>query len=71
MENINDEFRIPFSKVLRLVQSKRYVTSNTKYIFREACLFNVDLEAEHVQGFVNDDDDGDVFSGCCRPRKTL
>ena len=56
----NNEFRIPFSQVLRLVQSKRYVTSNTKYIFREVCLFNVDLEAEHVQGFVNDGDgDGD------------
>ena len=56
----NNEFRLPFSKVLQLVQSKRYVTANTKYIFREACLFNVDLEAEHVQGFVNDGDgDGD------------
>ena len=60
----NNEFRIPFSQVLRLVQSKRYVTSNTKYIFREVCLFNVDLEAEHVQGFVNDGDgDGDGDSG--------
>ena len=55
---IDTNFRLSFSKVLRLTQSKKYTTSNTKYIFKEACLFHVDLEAEHVQGFVNESDDG-------------
>jgi len=55
------EFRIPFSKVLQLVQAKRYVTANTKYIFREVCLYNVDLEAEHVQGFVHNEEPRSFF----------
>ena len=55
------EFRIPFSKVLQLVQSKRCVTANTKYIFREVCLYNVDLEAEHVQGFVYNEEPRSFF----------
>jgi len=55
---LDTNFRLSFSKVLQLTHSKRYTTANTKYIFKEACLFHVDLEAEHVQGYVNEDDDG-------------
>ena len=58
---VTTEFRIPFSMVLRLVQSKRCVTANTKYIFREVCLYNVDLEAEHVQGFVYNEEPRSFF----------
>jgi hypothetical protein len=56
------EFRLPFSRVLQLVQAKKYVTANTKYIFKEVCLFHVDLDAEHVQGFVNEEETGVVDS---------
>jgi len=57
------EFRLPFSRVLQLVQAKKYVTANTKYIFKEVCLFHVDLDAEHVQGFVNEEETGGADSG--------
>ena len=51
-----DEFRIPFSKVLQMIQSKKYVTSTTKYVFKEVSMFHIDLEPEHIQSFVNDND---------------
>lgn len=54
-DEISDDFRIPFTKVLHIIQSKRYVTSTTKYIFKEAALFHIDLEPEHIQGFSNED----------------
>jgi hypothetical protein len=50
------EFRIPSAKVLHMIQSKRFSTSNTKYIFKELSLFHVDLEPEHVQHFSTIDD---------------
>jgi len=51
-----DEFRIPFSKVLQMIQSKKYVTSTTKYVFKEVLMFHIDLEPEHIQSYVNDND---------------
>jgi hypothetical protein len=55
-EATSDEFRIPFSKVLQMIQSKKYVTSTTKYVFKEVLMFHIDLEPEHIQSFVNDND---------------
>ena len=55
-EATSDEFRIPFSKVLQMIQSKKYVTSTTKYVFKEVSMFHIDLEPEHIQSFVNDND---------------
>lgn len=43
--------RIPSAKVLHMIQSKRFSTPNTKYIFKEVALFHIDLEPEHIQNF--------------------
>jgi len=52
---------IPSAKVLQMIQTKRYNTPNTKYIFKESCLFHVDLEPEHVQEFAAREDDAVDF----------
>ncbi len=43
-------------RVLRLIQEKRKrLSSTTQYVFKEACLFLVDLEPEHVQTYAKSD----------------
>jgi hypothetical protein len=41
------------SKLLKIIQSKKIYTSNTKYIFKDLCLFHVDLEPNEIPGFVD------------------
>jgi hypothetical protein len=45
------ESRIPSDKVLHMIQSKRYSTPTTKYIFKEAAMFHIHLEPENIQEF--------------------
>ena len=50
------ESRIPSDKVLHMIQSKRYSTPNTKYIFKEAAMFHIHLEPENIQEFSSTED---------------
>jgi hypothetical protein len=46
-------------RVLQLIQEKRKrLSSTTQYVFKDACLFLVDLEPEHVQTYANSDLNG-------------
>jgi hypothetical protein len=50
-------------RVLQLIQEKRKrVGATTQYVFKDACMFLIDLEPEHVQTYANSDGDGDVNS---------
>ena len=50
-------------RVLQLIQEKRKRGGvMTQYVFKEACLFLVNLEPDHVQTYANSDGDGDVNS---------
>ena len=43
-------------RVLQLIQERRKrLSSTTQYVFKEACLFLVDLEPEHVQAYTKSD----------------
>ncbi len=47
--------RIPKEQVLRIVEQRRHCNSNTRYTFKDVCLFLVDLKPEQISTFSQDD----------------
>ena len=48
--------------VLKIIQSKKVYTVNTKYIFKDLFIYHIDLEPEQIQGFVDFSGDLGEFS---------
>ena len=53
---------IPKEQVLQLIQERRKRASNTQYIYKDACMFLVDLEPDNVQSYAqNKTNDTNLF----------
>jgi hypothetical protein len=48
---------IPKEQVLRLIQERKKRVSKTQYIYKDACMFIVDLEPDHVQAYAKSETD--------------
>lgn len=46
---------IPKERVLRLVEERRHNKPNARYVFRDACIFSVDLTPEQIPMFSQDE----------------
>lgn len=48
--------------VLKIIQSKKVYTVNSKYIFKDLFMYHIDLEPDQIQGFVDFSGDLTEFS---------
>ena len=52
---------IPREQVLQLIQEKKKLSSHIHYIYKDAFMYLVDLEPEHIQSYVSQCDEVDSF----------
>lgn len=50
----NDRSFISKSKVLQMIQKQKTAINNSRYIYKESCCFNVDLQPEKIKDFSNE-----------------
>lgn len=52
-----DQHLVSKDQLLDMIQRQKIAMQNSKYIYKHACMFNVDLDPEDVQPFVDEDDE--------------
>lgn len=57
----NDQYIVSKKQLLEMIQTQKKAMNNSKYLYKHLCIFNVDLESEDVQPFVNGlDENGEM-----------
>jgi len=53
--DLGDKSILDSATVLKIIQSKKVFTSNSKYVFQDLFMFHIDLEPDQIQGYINQD----------------